>query len=199
MKAFLPVVLLFCVCNVLSAQNVYQNKEFGIRMQKPLHWIVATNDDYAKAMKNIDFTNEQLASIVKSNKGILTLATFYKYKLDSVAGLIPTIKVTVRSNPTDNFADFKSVMIASTDQLKTILDSFRVIDDYKEIQLSHQQSLSFSCRYLLKIPGAKPIAVRTRFYNIPKGKYFVSLSFMDDETDDCSALFDQVINTLQLE
>ena len=181
------------------AQDVFESKQFGIKMSKPQSWIAATNTDLQNNLDKIKFNDEELQKVLNSNKGIFTLSTYYKYKIDSVAGLIPTIKVTIRANPTTNMSDFKQVMAASTDRVKTVVKNFEFIENFKEVDVSGFPSLYYNCRYSLTLANGDNMKVRNRYYMIPKGAYFISISLMDNETnEDCSKVLDKFVRSLQL-
>ncbi len=190
---------LFILLCRIDAQDLFESKQFGIKMSKPENWIAATNTDLQNNLNKIKFTDEELQKVLNSNKGILTLSTYYKYKMESVAGLIPTIKVTIRENPTANMSDFKQVMIASTDRVKTVVKNFEFVENFKEVNISSFPSLYYNCRYSLTLANGDNMKVRTRYYMILKGKYFISISLMDNETnEDCSNVLDKFMKSLQL-
>ena len=200
LKFFCVLAALFILLlNTTHAQDVYESIQFGIKMSKPESWIAATNADLQNNLNKIKFNDEELQEILNSNKGIITLSTYYKYRMNSVSGLIPTIKVTIRANPTTNMSDFKQVMTASTDQVKTIVKNFEFIENFKEMNVSNIPSLYYNCRYSLTLANGDNMKVRTRYYMIPKGTYFISFSLMDNETnEDCSKVLDKFISSLQL-
>ena len=190
---------LFILHSKIHAQDLFESKQFGIKMSKPQNWIGATNTDLQNNLDKVKFTDDELQKILNSNKGILTLSTYYKYKIDSVAGLIPTIKVTIRANPTTTMADFKQVMEASTDRVKTVVKNFEFIENFKEVNVSGFPSLYYNCRYSLTLANGDNMKVRNRYYMIPKGAYFISISLMDNETkEDCTQVLDKFIKSLQL-
>ena len=190
---------LFILHSKTHAQDLFESKQFGIKMSKPQNWIGATNTDLQNNLDKVKFTDDELQKILNSNKGILTLSTYYKYKIDSVAGLIPTIKVTIRANPTTTMADFKQVMEASTDRVKTVVKNFEFIENFKEVNVSGFPSLYYNCRYSLTLANGDNMKVRNRYYMIPKGAYFISISLMDNETkEDCTQVLDKFIKSLQL-
>ena len=190
---------LFILHSKTHAQDLFESKQFGIKMSKPQNWIGATNTDLQNNLDKVKFTDDELQEILNSNKGILTLSTYYKYKIDSVAGLIPTIKVTIRANPTTTMADFKQVMEASTDRVKTVVKNFEFIENFKEVNVSGFPSLYYNCRYSLTLANGDNMKVRNRYYMIPKGAYFISISLMDNETkEDCTQVLDKFIKSLQL-
>ena len=191
-------VLFILVCRI-NAQDVFESKQFGIKMSKPQNWIAATNTDLQNNLDKIKFNDEEIQKVLNSNKGIITLSTYYKYKIDSVAGLIPTIKVTVRANPTTNMTEFKQVMAVSTDRVKTVVKNFEFIENFKEVNVSGFPSLYYNCRYSLTLANGDNMKVRNRYYMIPKGAYFISISLMDNETnEDCTQVLDNFIKNLKL-
>ena len=179
---------LFVLTSTTQAQAVYESKQFGIKMSKPETWIAATNTNLQNNLnKMMKFNDEELQEILNSNKGIITLSSYYKYKIDSVSGLIPTIKVTIRANPTTNMSDFKQVMNESTNRVKTIVENFEFIENFKEVNISGFPSLYYSCRYSLTLANGDNMSIRNRYYMIPKGEYFISISLLDNETNEnCS-------------
>ena len=200
MRILTLFISLVCTTINLLGQSYYENNQFGIKIQEPANWILASNTDLNKSINKLKLTEEQILKLINENRGIISVCTYYKYNMDSVSGLIPTIKITVRTNPTEDFNEFKKIMITSTDNLKTIVDDFKFIDNFTNIVLSGKECLYYSCSYSLKRKDADKINVRTKYYMIPKGKYFVSISLMDNQTtDDCSKLFDEVIKSLQLQ
>lgn len=193
------LIVLFILHSRTYAQDVFESKQFGIKMSKPQNWIAATNTDLQNNLDKIKFNDEELQKVLNSNKGILILSTYYKYKADSAAGLIPTIKVTVRANPTTNMSDFKQVMAASTERVKTVVKNFEFIENFKEVNIFGFPSLYYNCRYSLTLANGNNMKVRNRYYMIPKGTYFISISLMDNETnEDCSKVLDNFIKSLQL-
>ncbi|MDB5248070.1 MAG: hypothetical protein JWQ40_2464 [Segetibacter sp.] len=196
--SLLLIVLSFSFTLVFG-QESYENKHFGIKISKPKDWVLATNDDLDNSLKKIEFSNEQLIKVLNSNKGVVTLVSYYKYKTDSVSGLIPTVKITIRNNPTSNYSDFKQVMIESTNRVKTVVRNFEFIDNFKEVKVSEYAALFYSCRYSFSLASGDTMKVRSRYYMIPKDKYFISISLMDNETNENSSqLYNQLMNSLEL-
>lgn len=193
--------LLFLSLFVVNSfgQKFYENKEVGIKVQAPFGWKIATDSMLEKNLKKIDFKEGQITEILSSNKGLLSLVAYYKYSPDSVSGLIPTVKITVRLNPSSNFEEFQQIMEESTHNMKTILNDFVMTDSIKEIKISNRRCLYYCFDYSLQSKNAGKIQVRAKYYMIPKGEYFISISLMDNRIDDdCSALYSHLIRTLEL-
>ena len=194
-------LLLILVLSLKSAisQDVYENKQFGIKITKPTGWIVATNQVLQSNLDKMEFTDEQMIKLLNSSKGVVDLYTCYKYPIDKVSGLIPTAKFTIRANPTTNYTQFKKIIIANMDRVKTVVKDFELIESYKDTTISKSPTLYYSSRYSINLAGGGDMKVRNRYYVIPKGKYYISISLMDNEkNEDCSAVYKQLISSLQL-
>lgn len=201
LKFRIPLLFLLLSFSISFAfgQEVYESKQFGIKILKPKNWILATNEVVENSIKNFDFNDEQLVKIINSNKGVVSLCTYHKYRIDSVFGFIPTVKVMIRNNPTSNDQEFKKAMIESTDRIKTVVQNFTFINNFKELKIDNYNSLFYSCRYSLTSATGEIMNIRTRYYMIPKGSYFISISLMDNETnEDNSRVFDEIIKSIQL-
>ncbi len=195
---YIIIATLF-ICSPSFSQDVYENKQVGIKAVKPQHWILATNGDVQNSLDKLKFTEEALQKIINSNNGTLTLCTLAKYHIDSVSGLIPTIKVIIRENPAADMGEFKEMMTESTNRAKTVVKNFEFIDDFKEITISGIPSLFYSCRYSLTLADGEQMNIRARYYMIPKNGHFISISLMDNEdNENCSLVFDQFISALEL-
>jgi len=199
MKYYLFTVLTILSTNVSLAQTDYQNDLVKLKMQSPTNWKYAGTDESKKNLKEIKFTDEQLKVISSSNNGIISQISYYKYNQDSVTGFIPTVKITVRLNPAKTFDEFKTIMINSANRLKLTLSDFEYLDQVKTVKLSDHNSIYYSCRYSITPASSEKFNVRTISYNIPRGRYFVSITFMDnDSTEDCSNLFNGIIKTIKI-
>lgn len=193
------LLFLFISCSKALGQKYFESKQFGLKILKPANWIKADNKDVENSINHIKFDDEQLIKVLNSKKGILTLGAYFKYDINSVSGFIPTVKIIVRNNPAKTDAEFKQMQIEGTNRVKTVVQNFEYIQDFTDLKLSEYNSLFYSCRYSFSLSNGESMNVRTRYYMIPKGEYYISISFMDNETDENnSELFDQLLNSLEL-
>lgn len=103
----ISVLLLFF--NFSAAQQIFRNDKFGFSMEKPLKWIISDNSQTTNNFKeNIKLPPEDIKKMLNQNKGTINVATFYKYPIDSVNGIIPTIKINIRQNGTKTLLTFKN-------------------------------------------------------------------------------------------
>ena len=193
----LLTIFFFSVLTVHS-QEFYENEQFGVKVLKPAGWILATEQEVENSLKKVKFTDDQIAHIVNSKKGIVSLCTFYKYRIDSAAGLIPTVKITVRSKPECTFGEFKEIMIASAERLKATLANFQFIEQVQQVSVGGSPSVYYSSTYSLALNDERKMKVRTRSYMIPREKYFISITLMDNESrEDNSKIYDELIKSFQ--
>jgi hypothetical protein len=169
-------------------------------MLAPKNWKVVGTEESMENLKKIKFTDEQLESIAKSKNGIISQTTYYKYDTDKVQGFIPTVKIIVRLNPSESFDEFQSIIIATTEKLKSVLSGFEIIEPVENLKISNQNSIYYSCKYSITPVSSDEFKLRTRSYNIPRGRYFLSITLMDNESnEDCSSEFMEIIKTKRFE
>src|SRR5690242_15314454 len=143
MKNIICILLsIVTLSHVTYGQDVYESKSFGIKIHKPKNWRVDTTNDLPSSQDKTKFTEEELQNALRSNKGIFTLAS---YRMDSVSGPVPSIRVTVRASQANTMTNFKQVMITDTDRLKTVVDNFEFIDNFREVTVSGFPCFFYSC------------------------------------------------------
>lgn len=178
-------------------QTFYDNKIAGIRIQEPLGWIVLADTMQDKNLQGIDAT--QLARFLDSTKKGILLRTYYKYSPDTASGLIPTVKLAIRLNNASDFEGFKKVIRFGFDNLKRALGDVQAIDTIQVVTLSGKECLYYSCSYSIKLKGDISVEVRSKYYMVPKGKYFISINLIDDDSGkNCSELYDGLLKSLEL-
>jgi hypothetical protein len=90
-------------------------------------------------------------------------------------------------------------MVVSTERVKTVVKNFEFIENFKNVNVSGFPSLYYNSRYSLTLANGDDMKVRTRYYMIPKGTYFITVSLMDNETtEDCTPILEKFINSFQL-
>ncbi len=194
------LAILFCNGQRLSGQTFFENKQFGIKFLRPENWILNGEDAIKNSIDNIKLTEAQIMAIVNSRKGIISLCALSKYDPANTPGIIPTIKITIRKNPAADFEEFRKIMIASTERLKTIFDDFELTEKHKKIQASKKDCLYYSCRYSFKGSDSGKTTIRTKCYDIPSHDYYISITLMDSPpAEDCTQIFDQLIKSLLLQ
>lgn len=198
MKNILQLLLLLCSINGIG-QTFFENKQFGVSMQNPTDWNMADNKDFLKSIENIDFSKDDVSALIKASKGSLLLVAFNKYEIGKHLGLIPTIKISARLNPTQNFAEFKMWDAQSTEGIKKHVPDFENIIESKEIEISGLKGIENYHKFSMKTKEGTILKIKSRSYIIPVGKYYLTFAFIDgQETDDCSAEFEELIKTIKI-
>src|SRR6218665_3437424 len=186
--------------NTAYSQTYYNSQSFGLKMLEPAGWQVGNESLTERNLEKFKFSDQQYQKLLASHKGTVTLKAWYKYPLDSIAGLIPTVKIILKPNPAPtDFGRFKQIMLASIGQIKTIVKDFKFIGKPQEITISGYLCLVYHCRYSFNLADGTVATVRNKMYMISKGKFFININMMDGETnEDCSALYAQLGKSIRL-
>ena len=182
------------------AQDIFKQDKYGISIKKPSDWLEADNKQLLENLGKFELDDEKLEKFIKDNNGSILLTSFYKYNPQTHAGLIPTIQINVRLNPTRNFEEFKSSMIQSANSFKQYFSDFKFETEPKVIEVDEINSIYFVGNFTMKTQNGEPMKVRSRTYAIPKDGYFFQINFTDGaDKEDNSELFDELIETVDID
>lgn len=102
-------------------------------------------------------------------------------------------------NTASDFKAFKKVVQYGFNNLKRAFGDVKVIDTVQVTTLSGKECLYYSCAYPLKLKGGINVQVRSKYYMVPKRKYFISINLIDDASGkDCAELYDRLLKTIEL-
>lgn len=198
-KSLIVLFLVSIYCPKIYGQEIFENKPYEFSIQKPAKWIEADNTLIVDNLDKLELTEEQLTRLINDHKGSVMLAAFYKYNIKKHAGLIPTVQVNVRLNGTPNFEVFEEVMIQSTQSLKNVLNDFEFEVLPTSLEISGIKSVYFVGKFSLPMQNGELMKVRSRTYAIPYGAYFFQVNFTDgQENEDCTKLFDTLVQTIKI-
>jgi len=199
MKNLFLLLLTVFSLNTITGQELFENKQYQFSVEKPTDWILASNDDVLKNLDKYDLSEEKLEAILKTHKNNLLLTSFYKYEIKKHAGLIPTVKINVRSNPTKQFSVFKSMIIESAKGFKTIFPDFEYLEEPKEIEVAGMKCVFFIAKYSMTAQDGTAFKIKSRTYAIPYKNYFFQINCIDGQNlEDASAEFDKLISTIKI-
>lgn len=168
-------------------------------MAKPNNWIEADKMELLNNLENFEFSEEELVKIINSGKGSILLAAFYKYNPDTHAGLIPTIQVNVRVNPTRNFNEFRGLITRSANGFEQYFNDFLFDVEPENIEVAGVESIYFVGKYTMQTQFGGVMKVRSRVYAIPYGSYFFQINFTDGQNkEDNSELFERLIQSVNV-
>lgn len=199
MKKLLPLLLfLFCV-SLFAQTKRYENTEYGFSMDEPDNWIWANNEDLKQNLGKLDLDNAKLLKIIQDHKGSLLLLSSYKYDPMAKAGLIPAIQVNVREKRNKDFEVFKSYIVKSAQNLKSLYSDYEFIDEPQDVKVNRVKSIYFSGKFSMKTQMGETYRVRSRTYVIPHGDFYFQIVMTDGVvTEDCSKLFEELIESIKI-
>jgi hypothetical protein len=198
-KIIILSILAFILISATLHKDVFKNIQYGFSMQKPDKWIEADNKEILKNLEKIVLTDEELDKFISDHQGSVLLTSYYKYDPKSVSGLIPTIQVNVRQNPTTNYQQFKNVMTQSAYDMKNFLKDFEFETEPQTMEISGIKSIYFIGNFSLETQTRESIKVRSRTYAIPYKNYFFQVNLTDGQKKEkCDELFESIIKTIKV-
>jgi hypothetical protein len=87
--------------------------------------------------------------LIEQNKGTIQVVTFFKYPIETTAGILPTIKVNLRNNPNENFSDFRKSIEASFSGIKKVFPDFKYTSAPTETVIDGKKCVTATCMYTL--------------------------------------------------
>ena len=148
-------------------------------------------------LRNAQTKLETRTKLINDGKGQLLLTSYYKYDQKKHAGLIPTIQVNVRNNPTKTFEQFSAAMIQSTNDFKNYFSDFAFLKEPEIIEINGFKAVYFIGTYTLTNTASGPMKVRSRTYALPNGAYFFQLNFTDEQgKEDDTQLFNELVKSI---
>lgn len=195
---FLYLYLFTIFFNYSNAQQIFKNEQLGFSMEKPSNWITANDTQIKENIKeHIKLNPETLKKLIIENKGTINVVTFYKYSIDSINGVIPTIKINLRKNDTKSLVSFKNAIEISYNNIKTYFPDFSFTTAPTIKEIDHKKSIYSVCSYTLKTKSKKE-KVNIIVYAIPMGDHFYQITFMDSEKENCQDFFNQISETIHI-
>ncbi|MCI9843193.1 hypothetical protein [Flavobacterium pectinovorum] len=197
MKNLMFLALTFAT-NVSISQNIFKNESIGFSIEQPEKWIKAKEGQTIENLKsNIKLDEKVIAKLLEQNKGTIQVVTYFKYPIETTAGIIPTIKVNLRSNPHKNFADFRKSIEESFISIKKVFSDFKYTSEPTESVINGRKCITASCIYTLTgIGGSEKVNIIV--YAIPVKDQFYQVTLMDTKDDNNTELFQKIINTIAI-
>ncbi|SFA85451.1 hypothetical protein SAMN05660845_0641 [Flavobacterium swingsii] len=192
------IILLLITVNFCKAQEIFKDQEIGFEIEKPSDWFIAEKNEALDNIKEkIKLPENQLKEIIKNNKGTIEVVTFYKYDIKSRAGIIPTIKINLRNNPSKSLESFKNSIEASYGKLKEIFPDFVFLTKPSIIKVNGKDCIFSVSKYTVKTRTTEE-KVRSYIYAIPVNGTFYQIAFMDTEKDNCKNEFEKAIKSIKI-
>jgi hypothetical protein len=194
-----------CVALVLlspwaaSAQDARPESSAGFEMAVPEGWHAMTRHDVVDNIQKLSFTPGRLQALLAQYSRAVLLVAYQKYRTNEHRGLIPKVQVDVGRHTATTFEQFRSQIEHSTEELKKMLDGFTLTEPPQVVQVGGRQAVRIKAAFQVSAERVGTLTARARVYAVPHGDTFFQLNFTDGPDDDCSALFDALIESIRFE
>lgn len=165
----------------------------------PKNWLSGGKTKMKENINNFKFSQEQLNQLVNEINTSTVLGIYYKYNPKVHYGLIPTIKFYMRQNQSNNFDDFFFAVRRGIENVEPHVLNFKFVESPTTILIGKRKAFYASATYNLKVKTGEVAIVRTKFVAIPLGKKYLYLTLLDNDTEDCTVVFQKVIEKINIE
>lgn len=182
--------------NQLSNEFV-QMPNLGVKFKKPNGWLNPNEKAMIDNLKKIDANIENIPKILATHKGTVQLYIFHKEDPAKYPGIIPTINVLVRYNPSNDFATFMKFIKKSSDSASAVLHNWSVKKPLSEETISGKKVVSFSADFNLTTADGNTHSIRNITYSIPFAESFIQVSMSESNPPKNEKLFLKFINAFE--
>jgi hypothetical protein len=187
------IVLTFLGVHGLYAQELVKSP-LGFAMEKPPGWISTNDEKMAESLKNIELSDDVLDKLLKSRNNSLQVLAFQKYRAEEREGPIPTIQVRMRPNPIPDFDTFMAAFLRSIDPSKMPFQNYKILAK-ETYMVSGLKAVKVFSTYSIGSDNTRALT-----YVVPVRKQYFQITFIDmPPGEDCSTLFDNLVNTIKIE
>jgi hypothetical protein len=201
MKGKTPIfasVLILVVASVAFGQEVIKSP-LGFSIRRPNSWKVASEESLDAGKKDLNFSDADIEQLLKSKNNSILVMALQKYASDEKVGVIPTIQVRMRPNPTSDFPVFMAAFIRSVDPSRSPFENYSFTEKPREISISGMRAVQVNSTYTLRDRDGNAASVRVRTYAIPFGKQYFQTTFLDNPMEeDCSTEFDALVKSIHI-
>ena len=191
--------LLTIILNSFSCFGQGMDKSLNISIWAPPSWISGDKKLLHDNLTNYKFNKEELNSLEKDINASKVLGIYYKYDPKTHYGLVPTIKFYIRQNNTKDFDKFFISIKNEIEKIKSQVLDFKYVDSPKTILVGQRKAFYAYLRYKLNVQTGEVATIRTSFVCIPINKTYLYVTLIDNEKEDCSQLYKEVINKIKIE
>lgn len=192
------VALMLLQAFVGFSQEKFEIKKIGFSMDFPKDWFSFSDKEMMDNLDKYDFDEKQMDNFIKSHQESVNFATFTKFDPKKVSGIIPTIKILMRSNPTKNSTEFLEYVNRMNEGAKAQLDQFAVAQKPVLVKIAGNDAVKTGYTFTLNIKK-EYIKIRCGTFYIPRGSYFLTLNFIEAiDKEDNSAIFESLFDSIKL-
>ena len=141
--------LIFFAAILIITSLRQSNSELKFTMTSPDKWRKTTNSEIFDNIDKFKLTQNQLEKYIADHKGSVLFVSYTKYDPSQHAGLIPTIQVNIRKNPTKTFEDFFQTMKKSSESMQNYFKDFVYIDKPQKLKIDGKEAFYFSSKFTM--------------------------------------------------
>lgn len=145
------------------------------------------------------FSQDTINKLVNDINSSVVLGIYYKYDPKVHYGFIPTIKFYIRQNQNKDFDAFFLSMQSGIESTKSYVTNFKYLVNPMAIFIGQRKAFYAFLSYNLKVQTGEVFNVRTKFVGIPFGKKCLYITLLDNEKEDCTELYKEVIDKIKIE
>jgi len=165
----------------------------------PPSWFSGDKEMLQNNINNYQFSKHQLEQLVNDVNASTLLGIYYKFDPKVHYGLVPTIKFYIRQNYYNNFEKFFLSEKKEIESVKSQVTNFKYVDTAQTILIGKRKAFYASSTYNLNVQTGEVASVRTKFVCIPFDKKYLYVTLIDNEKEDCTDLFKEVIDRIKIE
>lgn len=192
--SFLIVILISLSCFGQS-----NDQGLSVTVWTPAKWFSGDKKLLEDNLTNYKFNNEELEKLENEINASKILGIYYKYDPKTHYGLVPTIKLYLQRNSTSNFDKFFSSIRNEIEKVRPQVLDFKYLEAPKIITVGHRKAFYASSTYSLKVQTGETASVRTLFLGVPMNKTYLYVTLIDNNEEDCSEIYKEVIRKIKID
>lgn len=165
------------------------NTPLTFEMKTPDGWNKKTNIKILNEQSKLMLTGIQLNQYITENDSSVRLIYYSKYEKPKY---LPCIEIKIYNNRFKNFDAFYTAMSKTAEHFPKDPQN---PNKTTKVKIDGKDAIYTSAKFPTS-SNSNPVRIKS--YSIPIGEVYFQINFMDEENEDCSKLFDELIKTVIL-
>ncbi|MGJ7032990.1 hypothetical protein [Niabella hirudinis] len=170
-----------------------------ISIWTPRGWFTGNKKILKENLTNYKISKDDLNKLGNTIDTSRILGIYYKYDPKTHYGLVPTIKFYIRQNDTNSFDKFLVSIKDKIEKIEPYVLNFKYIDTPQTITVGQRKAFYASATYNLKVQTGETAIIRTKFLCIPMSRHYLDATLIDNNEEDCSNIYKEVINKIKVQ
>ena len=169
----------------------------GTSFKQPKAWFNANEYQMMSHIGKLNSKKENIEQIIATHRSSLHIATFYKYNPAEYVGIIPTINILARHNPSRDFDTFFAASSKSSLSVGNIFNSYELQQLVTERMLAGKRIAYFSAEFDLNTGSSTKSHISNTTYLIPFQDTLIQVSMSEEKTDNPEPVFAEFIEAFE--